>query len=429
MKKIFTLVLLFLTSLASHGAVRSHSLVNLNHLNKLYEDVTINYRKCGIIHIYCDYPDYKWTDAADEGITCMDDCVRAAIAYMNEYSLSKNKDCFEKAKRLTRTMMFLQSENGFFYNFLNKDLSINKKGKTSIDEPNWWSWRAIWGLSEAYSFFKANEASFAKEIYPVLHKSIYKTIGWLDTSNTTVIINGYKLPAYLPFQTGSDQTAIIVKALIKYYSNFKDNRIKNTIIRLCNGIIDMQSGDKNVFPYYAFFSWQTSWHAWGNNQSEALIMASNALKEKKYLKAALNEIDNFYNYLININYINEFEIENKDGKPNILKHVKYSQIAYGITPLIQACSEAYKATGNIKYANKAFEISKWYFGGNSANATMYHVSNGGCYDGINDSLTVNKNMGAESTIEALFAMQSLEQNNIIKLYWKSYYNKIYMKND
>ena len=60
---------------------------------------------------------------------------------------------------------------------------------------------------------------------------------------------------------------------------------------------------------------------------------------------------------------------------------------------------------------------------------MYHVSNGGCYDGINDSLTVNKNMGAESTIEALFAMQSLEQNNIIKLYWKSYYNKIYMKND
>jgi hypothetical protein len=40
---------------------------------------------------------------------------------------------------------------------------------------------------------------------------------------------------------------------------------------------------------------------------------------------------------------------------------------------------------------------------------MYDASTGRCFDGIGSSSDVNKNSGAESTIEALWAFQKIER--------------------
>lgn len=424
-KKILLLFLLFAVSITIiTGKDKTKSIVNLSHLNSLCQDVRINGIDMNIVYIYCEYPDYKWTDAGGEGITCVDDIARSAIVYMNGYNKTKNKDDLDKIKKQIRFIIYLQSENGFFYNFINKDYTINKNGNTSVNKPGWWSWRAMWGLSEAYNFFMKYDENFAKEIKPVLDRSVNVTIEWLNKTDSRIEYNGFSLPAFLPYETASDQAAIIIKSLVQYYKTNKSTKVLTAIRHLSDAVLQMQAGSKNEFPYCAFLSWQTSWHAWGNNQSEALIQVSKIINNKKYLTAALDEIDNYYRYLIKNTYLNTFEVEKKNNKINILKTEKYSQIAYGISPMILACIEAYNATGNETYAKKAVEISKWFFGGNIANRIMYNSENGMCYDGIVDSVKINKNSGAESTIEALIALQAIENNEKADKYLKDYLKTI-----
>ena len=65
-------------------------------------------------------------------------------------------------------------------------------------------------------------------------------------------------------------------------------------------------------------------------------------------------------------------------------------------------------TNDSVYAIKAGEIASWFFGYNIVNQQIYFNSTGICYDGINSETSVNKNSGAESTIEALLALHAIE---------------------
>src|ERR1035437_1395202 len=135
MKIFIAILLLFIT------AFPKESLVNPKHLNHLYEEVMVNNISIGFIHIYAEAPDYKWADASGEGIACIDDAARAMVFYMNYYNDTHDKKYLNKIKNLINFHLYMQSENGYFYNFILKDYSINKTYRTSLAEPNWWSWR------------------------------------------------------------------------------------------------------------------------------------------------------------------------------------------------------------------------------------------------------------------------------------------------
>jgi hypothetical protein len=68
----------------------------------------------------------------------------------------------------------------------------------------------------------------------------------------------------------------------------------------------------------------------------------------------------------------------------------------------------YAATGKEVYLKMAGLAAAWLLGGNIAHQTMYDSITGRCYDGIRDSSTLNRNSGAESTIEALATLVELE---------------------
>jgi hypothetical protein len=73
--------------------------------------------------------------------------------------------------------------------------------------------------------------------------------------------------------------------------------------------------------------------------------------------------------------------------------------AYHVSSLAAGLGELYLATGDRAYARRAQRIAGWLLGDNPAGVAMYHPKYGGCYDGIVDG-RVNRNMGAESSIEA-----------------------------
>jgi hypothetical protein len=47
---------------------------------------------------------------------------------------------------------------------------------------------------------------------------------------------------------------------------------------------------------------------------------------------------------------------------------------------------------------------------------MYDTTTGRCFDGINDSTSLNRNSGAESTIEALYTLLEIEQYPLARKY-------------
>ncbi len=110
--------------------------------------------------------------------------------------------------------------------------------------------------------------------------------------------------------------------------------------------------------------------------------------------------------------VSDFQVAKAAQEYNLLKESKFAQIAYSIRPMIFAAIKANDITGNNKYAALAGEIANWFYGDNIAKIKMYHENSGICYDGIISETEVNKNSGAESTIEALLSLQKISQNEI-----------------
>src|SRR4051812_2152444 len=92
--------------------------VNLDHLKFLTEPVTIDGRDMAIVHIYSETPDYKWVDAAGEGISAVDDVARAAVIYLWEYERTGDKELLDLARRCLEFTRYMQAPDGEFYNFV-----------------------------------------------------------------------------------------------------------------------------------------------------------------------------------------------------------------------------------------------------------------------------------------------------------------------
>jgi len=389
------------------------SLVNTTHLDALYEEIIVDEDTMGIIHIYSEYPDYNWVDDDDEGTACVDDAARAAIFYLNHYQITQSETSLLKAKRLLQFLLHMQTENGLFYNFIWSDHSQNKTFKTSVAQPDWWTWRAMWALSEGVEIFKNLDQGFSSSLSSSIEKATSNLLSQLPLSRDTKLVNSLEVPTWLPYESATDQAALLIFSLAPYYQMTKDSLVLEYVKNLTDGIMLMQSGDLINFPHYAFLSWENIWHAYGNSQSQALLIAGKLMDNSEIIQSALNEIKHFYPYLREHNLI-EFRISNENEKIVLEKSSVYSQIAYNIRPMVFACLEAYRITNDEMYAKQAGEIACWLFGDNIDNAQMYFPQSGICYDGITDKKTVNRNSGAESTIEALLILQAIEQNTIAR---------------
>ena len=174
----------------------------------------------------------------------------------------------------------------------------------------------------------------------------------------------------------------------------------------------MQINNKTSPIYGAFLSWESLWHAWGNNQAYALLKSYQVLEDKAVLNSALKELDSFYEFLLNKGFVSSFDVASNGNDIVINNEKVFPQIAYNIRPMIYALLEAYKITKDVKYLELAGRIGKWFLGNNPTNTIMYDKSSGLVYDGINSVKIVNLNSGAESTIEALLSILEISKNEI-----------------
>ncbi len=386
------------------------SLVNLTHLNYLYVPVTFpdGVNAAGV-YIYADAPDYHLTPASGEGYTCVDDVSRAALVYLRSGKFSTDTVIRSKVFKLINFLVEMQSSNGYFYNFLSTGNSINKFGQTSINNPEWWSWRALQTLTEAEPILKTMNASLAAKVDVAVNNLVTALKNDLvNLPKTTKVVNGITVPQWLPAGSGTDQSALLILGLIPYCTATNDAVLTAYVKKLADGIVLMQQGDATHFPYSAFLSWENTWHAYGNDQAYSLLKAGAFLNDTSYTNKGLAEVDNFYPWLLQNGLKASFVVADNGSGVQQKSLQSYDQIAYGLRPMIFAAIEAYRLTGKSKYADIAGHLSAWFFGANDAGKTMYSLTTGRCFDGLSSPTSININSGAESTIEALLSMERVE---------------------
>jgi hypothetical protein len=419
LKKILFLVSILILLFGQNSNCQSDFIVNKSHLDYLYKEIEVDGKEIAVIHIYCNAPDYIYVGDDDEGYACVDDAARAAIFYLEYFKAYGDSSSLIKYYNLVEFLLYMQAENGYFYNFIWPDNSINKTFKTSVAEPNWWSWRALWAMTEGYDYLiNRNDARSVK-----VNQSIVKIIENIKKNipqeKNEVSVEGIKLPDWLPFQFASDQTALLTIILSNYYKITGDKEILDYLNSLVKGIMMMQINDPDFEFNGAFLSWQNDWHGWGNSQAYALLKAYQVLEKEKLKTAALFELKNFYKRLSEVDFLNSFSVRKTDCKFEIIKSNKFSQIAYVLRPMVYALIEAYKITSDTSYALQAGEIAKWFTGKNPAGEVMYNPHTGIIYDGIESENLINKNSGAESTIEGLLTLLKISQNKTALISFES----------
>jgi hypothetical protein len=412
--KIFLPIFFVLLSGCTSKQPLALRLTNLSHLNSLYQEIKIDDQPMAIIHIYSEYPDYKWVDASNEGIACVDDAARAAVVYLRHFEITGDTTSLRRGQKLIDFCRHLQAEDGLFYNFIFADHSINRDGQTSYKSLGWWTARGVWAMGEGYRIFHDRDPAYAE----LLQQHVQKTFVHLDTLLQRYPhiddFNDFKVPRWPLYNSAGDATSELVLGLSAYYRATNDPRVKAYLEKFGEAFLAMQLGDEKSFPFGAILSWQNIWHGWANGQTQALAGIANPLSRDDFLAAAKREAEFFFTYVQKQNYPREIQFARRGNEIYAERTERYPQIAYGLRPMIVGALRIAETSGDPRFAELAADLAGWFFGSNPAGAQMYDPSTGRGFDGILSETEINRNAGAESTIEALYSIMEVEANPVAR---------------
>ena len=401
---LMMLVLSFTATAAQDEDAVTRDLVNLDHLKFLTQPVTIADQDMALVHIYSEYPEYEWVDAAGEGLSCVDDVARAAVIYLWEYERTGDDSLLDLAKRSLNFVMYMQAEDGEFYNFVyDADGTINTTGGTSYKSLGWWAMRGFWSLGEGIRVFDSIDPEYADQLeaaYLKTEAAIGRTLGSYGQYSD---LHGFQIPAWIP--GGEPAVASVgLLGLSAYYTARPNDTTADILTKIADGVAEYQLGDDINYPFGMHPARANApgfWHAWGGHMTHALVVAGIALDRQDWIESAAKDADSFL--------IRQIVFER-------FRHIgvvpyRLEQIAYGTNQILLAYTALYQATGEERYARYAGLIGSWYFGNNMADVQMYDPETGRVLDGINGPVAfrVNRNSGAESTIEGLMSMIALAQ--------------------
>ncbi|MBN1542441.1 hypothetical protein JW992_09870 [candidate division KSB1 bacterium] len=386
-------ILLGLTALLS-CSVDPPVRVNIAHLLHLCETVGIDGEAVTLVRIYSDAPDYDWVEAPGEGIACVDDVARAAVVLMRaaETGTANVEDVL--LRQLLRFVVRMQTEDGEFYNFIFADQRINRDGKTSVKSFSFWAARGYWALGHGYRYYLERDSDFAAELRRAFDRCLIPLAQLDERFGQMETIDGRLYPRWLIHGSAADATSEFLLGLAQVLAVDPDSHLLHHARRLAHGLVAMQVQEPQRLQG-AFLSWPGIWHAWGNAQIQALAALHPILQDSLVLEAARAGAD-FRARLMISGPLSHIPL---DGS----KAQTYPMIAYDIRTAALGFLQLYRAVGDEKYAVLAGLAASALTGANPAKEPLYQPESGRIYDGI-DAGGINRNSGAESTIEGLYTL-------------------------
>jgi hypothetical protein len=361
------------------------------------------------------------TNTYRQGAFDTDDVTRAAVVYLTHYRYYRDRHSLELARGALRFVMYMQTATGLnagnFVLWMQPDGALNLT-PTPPDSPNpsdsgasFWLARSIWALGEGYATFRGVDPAFARALAARMDLALTRLDAELVTPNSGQysLLHGYRTPKWL-IADGADASSEALLGLGAYYAATGNPEARKLGEAFGSGIAGFQLGSSRDWAWQALMPFAGSvslWHAWGAHMVMALATAGPALGHSEWLAPAERDANSFETHQqLSFGAINGLEPAPDD----------LSQIAYGAETTVDGLLFLGRATGNDAYRRLAGIAGTWFFGDNRAGVAMYQPASGVVYDGLNGDGSINRNSGAESTIEGLLALMNVVNDPVARSY-------------
>jgi glycosyltransferase involved in cell wall biosynthesis len=308
---------------------------------------------------------------------CTDDNARALIVALEAYQLTKNTDLL----RLIRTYLsFLDYayDRGAqrFHNFMSYDRRwLDDVGSEDSHA------RALWGLG--YAVALGPSESIRASASEVFEQALGCTIQFKSPRAHAFTLVG--VHAYLRRYGGDSEVRRIRERLaLRLFNRFRKNVGNDWLwledsLNYCNGKL----------PH-------------------ALLLGGRWMNRGDLTEMGLRSLD----WLLRVQTGREgvfSPVGNRGWFHRGGQKASFDQQPVEAQAMIDACLEAYRVTGEERWAAEARRCFNWFLGKNDLGEPLYDYETGGCRDGLSAE-GVNRNEGAESTLAwltSLLAMKSL----------------------
>jgi multiple sugar transport system substrate-binding protein len=370
--------------------------INLDYLRHLGLDVVVAGRPVRVVSLYAEAPDYRPTGspARDgyEGIASLDDAARAAVVYLRAYDQTGDTLAHNEAIKLLAFVTAMEQGDGEFVNFVDANGRLNLDAPSSRKSMSYWAARSLWAMGEAVRVLGPNDSIQLATIRPVLDRTVARLAREIDAGR---LIGG-----------SPTATAEALLGLLALERAQPSPSLASLAARTAVLLVPLSSGDASTPPWGARTDAPgTEWHAWGARSTEALAIAAVVLNRPDFAVAARKEADGLWSRFLLAGQVASSVSPNGTA-------AWFPQIAYGIGPIVEGYLALADATGDPRYAVFAGLAATWFTGANPARVAMYDARTGRTFDGIDgpSPIKLNRNAGAESTIEALLALQAVTGN-------------------
>ncbi len=363
--------------------------LNLNHLRHLGFDVTVAGRPVRAVALYAEAPDYRpvGSPARDgfEGLAAVDDAARAAVVYLRHFEHTADPHTKQEALDLLAFATTMEQGDGEFLNFVHADGTPNRAAPTSRKSFSYWAARSLWAMGEAARIL-GPEDSTVNELRPTLERAISRLARNVERG---LLVGG-----------SATATAEALLGLLALQQAEPTEERAALAGRTADMLVSLAVGDHDAAPWGAHIDpAEGVWHAWGARSVQALALAGRVLARPDLVAAARREADQLW-----VRFLLAGEIPavvSPDGSTQ-----PFPQIAYGVSPVVEGYLALADATEEPKYRVLAGLAAAWFLGSNRAGITMYDAATGRTLDGLGGPSfdQVNRNSGAESTIESLLAL-------------------------
>jgi multiple sugar transport system substrate-binding protein len=365
--------------------------VSLEHLRHLGLDAVVKGRPVRVVALYAPAPDYRPTGSpardGSEGIASVDDAARAAIVYLRAYEMTGDARDRDEALGLLAFVAAMEQGDGEFVNFIDARGRPNRAAPSSRKSMSYWGARGLWALGEAVRVLGPDQVNQLSGVREVLDRTVARVARDVEAGR---LIGG-----------SATATAEALLGLLALQRAEPSPALAALAARTAELLVPLSAGTAAAAPWGARLDRpDATWHAWGSRSTEALAVAGVVLDRPDFALAAKREADALWTRFLLAAQVPS--AISRDGTATW-----FPQIAYGVGPIVDGYMALAEATGDRRYAVLAGLTAAWFLGANAAHISMYDERTGRTFDGIDGASPeqVNRNAGAESTIESLLALQ------------------------
>ncbi len=306
----------------------------------------------------------------------LDDAARVLIACAMHYKDNPSLELERLMQTYINFITFCQRKNGTFTNIVSSKKEKDRTTEEDVQGRTLWSLGYITAQDYLPNKIKKKALECFKKALP--------------------LIENIKAPRSIAFT---------INGLYFYLKGHPSIKLERKMKNLANLLVELYENNAS----YNWYWFENSLTYSNSKLPEALFLAYDLLKNKKYLDIAQSSLE----FLDSVTFGSDYysPIGQKGWYVRHKERSYFDQQPEDTATMVQTKIAAYKITKNKKHLQDALKAFQWFLGKNHLGLMVYDEVTGGCHDGLGQ-YDLNLNEGAESTVCYLMARLSFEDKQI-----------------